>query len=149
MQSKDCLVGLGTQGRGSTTAAGAADSLLVVLVDAPCVGCGVSRLPADFERFHAENPQVYRLFERFTFDAIYAGRTRFSSDAVLHRIRWYTNIETKDEAGFKINDHWTAFYARLFMRNYPQHKGFFSLRTAAADEPNGHTFDAAGQGCFV
>ena len=106
-------------------------------------------LRAEFETFHQANPHVYRLFKRFTFDAIRAGRKRFSSDAVLHRIRWYTNIETTDEAGFKINDHWTAFYARLFMRDHPEHEGFFALRTAAADEPNGHRFDAEGQGAFL
>ncbi len=88
----------------------------------------------DFEAFHAENPDVYQLFERFTFEAIQAGRKRFSARTVLHRIRWYTSVETRDPQGFKINDHWSPFYARMFHERYPAYAGFFELRESVADE---------------
>jgi hypothetical protein len=108
------------------------------------------RLRAEFERFHAENPYVYSLFERFAFDAIRAGRKRFSAHAVIHRIRWYTQVETKSRDGFKINNNWFPFYARLFMRDHPEHEGFFCLRAAAADdEPAAPRFDPAGQGLLM
>lgn len=85
-----------------------------------------------FRVFHAENPHVFRLFERFALEAA-ARRKRFSSDAVLHRLRWFTQIETDDPAGFKINDHWSAFYARLFLEQHPELAGFFELRRSVAD----------------
>lgn len=86
-----------------------------------------SKLEADWLRFHAENPEVYRLFCRFAFEVIRAGHKRYSSDAILHRIRWHTNVETRG-AEFKINDHHSAAYARLFLAEHPGHAGFFETR---------------------
>lgn len=57
---------------------------------------------------------------------------RYSADAILHRIRWLTNIETSD-AKFRVNDHWSAFYARMLLKDDPSFTGFFELRKAAAD----------------
>ena len=87
----------------------------------------------DFEAFHAENPDVWQLFERFTIEAIHAGRKRFSAYTVAERIRWYTSVETRDPTGFKLNNNWIPFYARLFHECYPAHAGFFELREAVAD----------------
>lgn len=87
---------------------------------------------AAFEEFHSQNPQVYEAFKRFAREA--KGKVaRYSSDAILHRIRWWTAIETTD-GSFKINDHWSSFYARLLMRDDPSFNGFFELRKAAADK---------------
>ena len=38
-----------------------------------------------------------------------------------------TSIETTGDI-FKINDHHTAYYSRLWMRLNPEHKGFFRTR---------------------
>lgn len=99
----------------------------------------------DFEAFHAANPHVYQLFEKFTFEAIRAGRKRFSARTVLHRIRWYTSVETQDPQGFKINDHWSPFYARMFHGRYPAHDGFFAMRMADADEAIGDFLESMGE----
>lgn len=88
---------------------------------------------AAFRRFHEDNPHVYRLFCRFALEAA-ARRRRFSARTVLHRLRWYTAIETDDPAGFKVNNNWSPFYARLFARDYPQHAGLFARRAAVADK---------------
>jgi hypothetical protein len=87
-----------------------------------------------FERFHAENPHVYQLFKRFAFEAVRAHRGRFSARTILHRIRWYTRVETDDPEGFKINDHWSPYYSRLFVTDHPEHEDFFETRRAIADE---------------
>lgn len=94
---------------------------------------GDPRLQA-FLKFHERNPQIYRLFCRFTNEALAAGRPRFSARTVIHRIRWYTMVETKDPAGFKINNNWSPFYARLFVEDFPEHRGIFEMRTAVADD---------------
>ncbi len=80
-----------------------------------------------FFRFHRENPHVYELFDRFTRQVIARGRTRYSSDAIFHRVRWETSIVTTGDV-FKINDHHTAYYSRLWMRLNPEHKGLFRTR---------------------
>lgn len=86
-----------------------------------------SELEAAFWQFNRENPQVYVLFSRFTFQLIKRGFKNYSADAVMHRIRWETNVETVGDK-FKVNDHHVAFYSRLWMEVNPQHKGFFRTR---------------------
>lgn len=109
----------------------------------------MSGLREEFERFHAANPHVYTLFERFTFDAINAGRTRFGAKAVFERIRWFTTVETNSKDDLKLNNNYTAFYARLFEARWPYYAGLFEKRTAVADEPNGYRFAGDGQGAFL
>lgn len=78
--------------------------------------------------------EVTQLFEQFAFQAIASGKTRFSADAILHRIRWYVGVERQDGQEFKCNDHWTASLARYFMKKHPQHKGFFETRRSREDD---------------
>lgn len=88
-----------------------------------------------FAEYDAENPDIWRLFVRFAFEAIRAGHQHYSADAVLHRVRWETSVAARG-GDFKCNNNWTAYYARKFHRLYPQHKGFFRLRASKADEMN-------------
>lgn len=80
-----------------------------------------------FLRFHEENPHVYDLLRRFSLQARRRGRTRFSIDAIYHRARWHTQIETTDP-DWKLNDHYTSRYARKLMDEEPELEGFFELR---------------------
>lgn len=80
-----------------------------------------------FAKFHASNPLVWELFKRFSFDVINSGHARYSSDAICHRIRWHTDIETKQDT-VKITNNHTAYYARLFHASFPNHDGFFKNR---------------------
>lgn len=95
-----------------------------------------------FTTFHNDNPGVWRLFKRFTFELIEAGRTRYSVDAIFNRIRWHVEIETRGEA-VKINNDFTAYYARMFMATYPQHAGFFELRKRRSAEHPAYADDMA------
>lgn len=81
----------------------------------------------EFWIFHTANPELYELFKRFSTEAMRAGLTKFSARAVFHRIRWFTRIETTDE-GFKINDRWSPYYARLLMTDDITFEDFFELR---------------------
>jgi hypothetical protein len=92
------------------------------------------RLELQFRAFHRANPRVYELFVRFTQRAIQRGHRNLSADMILHRVRWETAIETHGADEFKINNNFSAFYARMFMRDYPRHDGFFRTRASAADE---------------
>lgn len=86
-----------------------------------------------FEKWHDANPHVWGLFVRFTTEAIAVGRPRFSSRTIIHRIRWYTNVETKAVDEYKINNNWSPYYARLFIHIYPQYNWLFELREVEED----------------
>jgi len=85
-----------------------------------------------FAGFHAENPKIWELFVKFTFQVIARNLAHYSADAVVHRIRWFTNIETMGDP-FKINNNFVTCYARMFHRTYPEHYGFFELRQRISD----------------
>jgi hypothetical protein len=90
-----------------------------------------------FAEFNANHPEVWRLFVRFTVELIKRGFQHHSARAVLHRIRWETTAPTvqDDPTGFKINNDYSAYFARKFHQDFPQHDGFFRLREAHADSP--------------
>ena len=76
---------------------------------------------------------VAELFERIALNLYQDGRRHFSSDAILHRIRWYYNIEKRDDS-FKCNNNWTAQLARWFMLKHPDCAGFFELRSSPHED---------------
>ena len=80
-----------------------------------------------FNRYHAENPHVYRLLLAFTREVKAAGHEHYSIDAIFQRARWHTDVETQDPDGFKLNDHHRAYYARLINQE-PGMEGFFRTR---------------------
>lgn len=87
----------------------------------------LDRIELAARAFVEENPRVWALFVRFTFELIRAGREHYSADAVFHRIRWHTAIETNDDE-FKVNNNHVACFARWFDATYPEHVGFFRMR---------------------
>lgn len=78
-----------------------------------------------FQRFHSANPDVYRLFTRFALEARARGNKHYSADAILHRVRWEADMFG---GGVKINNIFTPYYARLFMKHHPDMEGFFRTR---------------------
>lgn len=92
-----------------------------------------NRQARTFAEVDAANPQVWRLFEQFAFQMIRRGFTHYSADAVLHRVRWETATPLEDQSGFKINNNWSCYYARKFIKLHPKHAQFFRLRASMAD----------------
>ena len=80
-----------------------------------------------FNNFNRDNPEVYELFKRFTFQAINRGHTRLSAWMIANRIRWETQIETVND-DYKISNDYIALYSRKFMKDYPEHDGFFRIK---------------------
>lgn len=81
-----------------------------------------------FEAFDAAHPEVWQMFERLTWDAIRAGRRRFSAKTIFGKMRWDTALHADDGEGWKVNNSFTAYYARKFMDAHPAHDGFFETR---------------------
>lgn len=85
--------------------------------------------------FHAEHPEVWELFVRFTLDRIRRGFKTYSAPAIFERIRWETDQARVDPAQqFKVNNNHRPFYSRRFMTMYPQYHGFFRTRYQPSKE---------------
>ena len=82
-----------------------------------------------FASFCRDNPAFLALFERFALDAAAAGLTRYSADAILHRIRWHVRVEMRGE-DYRVNNDYAAGLARWFVARHPEHAGFFETRGA-------------------
>ena len=80
----------------------------------------------EFFKMDAENPDIWKAFERFTLEAANQ-RDYYSQWAIMQRIRWFTEIEERG-GDFKISNNWIGFYARKFMLEYPQLDGFFTVK---------------------
>jgi hypothetical protein len=85
--------------------------------------------------FHSEHPEVWGLFVQFTTEKIEQGFKNYSARGIFHRIRWETDKPDYHEGyEFKLNDHYSPFYARRFMKMYPQYDGFFRTRRQTSEE---------------
>lgn len=80
-----------------------------------------------FEKFHKENPHIYREFERQCMKAIEKGRKKLSAKLIINWIRWNEYLKTSDE-DFKINDAYQSYYARLFTTLHPDYDQVFNFR---------------------
>ena len=87
--------------------------------------------------FSAANPQVSKLFVKFTIEAIERGFSNYSVNAIFERIRWESDSADGDgRSTFKINNNYRSWYARRFMQRYPHHAGFFRTRARiSGDDP--------------
>jgi hypothetical protein len=89
---------------------------------------GADDLDRAFWRFHRQNPHIYRLLVRYAKQAKAAGRSRLGIKEIFERVRWYVLVETRDPAGFKLNNNYHSRYARLIMLNEPGLAGLFETR---------------------
>jgi len=86
-----------------------------------------SQLQQDFEEFDRENPKMWELFKKFAFRAIRKGFKHYGAKTIFEAIRYHCNIVTSDP-DFKLNNNYTAYYARKFHRTFPEYDGFFETR---------------------
>ena len=80
-----------------------------------------------FLDFHAKNPRVYELFVRFARILLANGHSRAGAKLIFERMRWELMLETTDR-DFKLNNNYTAYYARMAMQIEPDLAGFFGVR---------------------
>ena len=103
-------------------------------------GCGQLALTWDvevarrFEEFHAANPDVYRLLVRLASQWVsQTGQRKLGMKALFERARWEIALSTNDP-DFKLNNTYTAYYARLIMAQEPHLANLFDLRASEADD---------------
>lgn len=96
----------------------------------PTDGRGKTKIER-FAEFHAANPHVYEALRDMALKAKRAGIQRGGVKAMCEALRW-SSIATRGE-DWKINNDFTAFYARLLEKNNPDLRGFFEMRESVAD----------------
>lgn len=84
-----------------------------------------------FLEYHAANPDVYRMFRQFALQLLNAGRKHIGAKMIAERIRFESQIKGDD--GFKINNSYVAYFARMFERDFPRFEGVFEFRRSKAD----------------
>lgn len=83
-----------------------------------------------FAAFHAQNPHVADVLEALA-DQWLLTHDRVSSKALVERARWESGIQTAGSA-WKINNSFTALYARLLVQRRPEWDGAFETRALRA-----------------
>lgn len=74
-----------------------------------------------------ENPEIWAMFEKLTLRLINSGVRHFGAKCIMENVRYNTALKTKGEQ-YKINNNYTAYYAREFASKYPQYADFFEIR---------------------
>ncbi len=86
-------------------------------------------MAAQFEAFHRDQPNTWRLFKRFAFEMVERGFRNCSARGIFQRIRWETDTpDVEGRSTFKVNNNYSPFCARLFHKRYPSYDGFFRTR---------------------
>lgn len=101
----------------------------VELKESPQLNLFQNKTIADgFAKFHHDNPRVYMLFKIFALQLLKNEPKRIGAKMIMERVRWECFTGTKDELGYKINNNYTAHYARMFIKEFPQHWQHFETR---------------------
>lgn len=84
-----------------------------------------------FADFHARNPQVYAHLVSLARELVALGHERIGIKMLWERLRWsYAERTTGDD--YRLNNDFTALYARLIMAQETDLSGIFELRDRRA-----------------
>jgi hypothetical protein len=86
-----------------------------------------------FEKYHADNPDVYVLLVKLARQWVAAGHSKLGIKTLIERLRWEFHVTAvRDVDGFKINNNYAPYYARKIMAEYPELDGLFETRMLTA-----------------
>jgi len=103
---------------------------------------GKSRADQIFERFvvfHKANPHVWKLFCEIA-DDMRAYQDQYSARTIIEVIRWRIDSTVGSEP-VKLNDHYSPYYARMYMATHDGSEGFFELRRRTSADRNAYKED--------
>lgn len=91
-------------------------------------GDNTEQIRKEFKIFHRNNPHVYREIKELATKVISRGRTHYGIGMLWEVARWEiwirtrSNVEAED---FKMPNNFRAHYARMWLRDHPQHAGHY------------------------
>jgi len=84
-----------------------------------------------FKELHENKPEIYEEFCKVSKAIIGRGHKQYSAYGVMHIVRfsaWKEGVTMKPGMDYKVSNNMTPFYARLFLRDFPEHEKFFSTK---------------------
>ena len=84
-----------------------------------------------FLEFHRDNPHVYVQLVDCARQVKARGKTRYSIKGLFEVVRFREDTRTTGKP-FKLNNNYTAYFARKIMEENPDLDGFFKLRETRA-----------------
>jgi len=88
-----------------------------------------SDLKQQFDTFHESNPDVYTELVSLARRWKENGNSKLGIATVFEVLRWNRHLAgVKDNKGFKLNNNYRSFYARMIMANEPDLDGVFDVR---------------------
>jgi hypothetical protein len=99
---------------------------------------GVTPAAADlFRQYHSQRPQIWKAFEATALHLLSTRGGDFGAKEVFENLR-RGNDELPTIGEFKLDNNFTAMYARVFVLFHPEYKARIKLKKAAgyAEETN-------------
>jgi hypothetical protein len=92
------------------------------------------KIVRDFWKFHRENPEVLQQLLNLTERLYRTGRSHWGMKNLFEVLRWEAALQTKSDDDWKLNNNYTAGYARLIERRDLRFAGFFNERDSVFDD---------------
>lgn len=108
---------------------GSLESEISAFIRAPTVPVdrALGGVKARFECFHSSNPHVYSALVALARRLCSMGHTRISARGIYETLRTARALQTSGD-DFKLNNNFTALYARLIDEQEPDLRGLFEFR---------------------
>ena len=84
-------------------------------------------LRAEADRWIAENPQVYQLFQWFANQMLEQKR-RFGIGQLAERVRWECGLRGRPDEEYKVNNNYRAYIARRLVADNPELESYLRFR---------------------
>jgi hypothetical protein len=88
---------------------------------------------AGFRAFHEANPQVLAALVTIARELVRDGETKFGVKALFERLRWDRRFRTESGEPWKLNNSYTAPYARLMIEAHPKVEPYLETRRSKFD----------------
>jgi hypothetical protein len=93
-----------------------------------------NKIEQAFIEFDTQNPEVYRQLVRLARQWRAAGKAKLGIKTLFEKLRWEWHVAgLTDSDGYKLNNNFTALYARKIMKNETDLDGLFEIRSLASE----------------
>jgi hydrogenase maturation factor len=93
-----------------------------------------NKIEQAFIEFDTQNPEVYKQLVRLARQWRAAGKAKLGIKTLFEKLRWEWHVAgLTDSEGYKLNNNFTALYARKIMKNEPDLDGLFEIRSLASE----------------
>ncbi len=85
-----------------------------------------------FEEWLERNAELYAAIRRYAYQALRSGRRRFGIAAIIERVRWDVEIDSRGDEPFKINNDYRSRIVRRLIQEDPRFEDLFVTRELRA-----------------